>query len=322
MNTMNTMKNLKIMEWLIRREFWEHKGMILWAPVRLGLIMLALVVGAILYKGGRSADLERLNTAQNIEMKMEIGRLMASEYMITATPLFLMLAVIVFFYCLGAMYEERRDRSILFWKSLPVSDHQAVLSKVALALVVAPMITIVVGTISALLMLLVVCAAIGFQGINVFGIVFTSGELYLAPLRIFALWPVYLLWAIPTVGWLLMVSAWAKSRVFLWAVGVPVLALIMAAIINEILTLGWDIKWFAGHVLSRGLLGLFPGSWAAFDGGQMITAASFKAGIIGADPWFAQAWLSLGKADVWLGVAAGCAMIFAASRLRRWRDEG
>ena len=56
-----------------------------------------------------------------------------------------MLGFVVFFYCLGSLYDERKDRSVLFWKSLPVSDRDTVLSKALSALVVAPTLAIAVG---------------------------------------------------------------------------------------------------------------------------------------------------------------------------------
>src|SRR3546814_12295425 len=60
---------------------------------------------------------------------------------------FIVLAFVVFFYCLGALYDERKDRSVLFWKSLPVSDAQTVLSKVASAVVVAPVLAVIASLV-------------------------------------------------------------------------------------------------------------------------------------------------------------------------------
>ncbi len=161
---MKTTTKLETMNWLIRREFWEHKGMIFWAPVWVGLTLIALLASVIIYKGG-SIDQQVIQAASDPKMLAEIGRVMANSFMSTAMPLFVMLSVIVFFYCLGSMYDERRDRSILFWKSLPVSDQMTVFSKVALALIVAPAITIAVGTLTSLVLLLMACLAAAFHGV-------------------------------------------------------------------------------------------------------------------------------------------------------------
>ena len=58
------------------------------------------------------------------------------------------------FYCLDALYGERRDRSILFWKSLPVSDLTTVLSKASIPIVVLPLLTFAVTVATQLIMLL------------------------------------------------------------------------------------------------------------------------------------------------------------------------
>jgi ABC-2 type transport system permease protein len=81
-------------------------------------------------------------------------RIASGMYIAAGSPLFIMHAGVVFFYCLGALYDERRDRSILFWKSLPVSDAMTVLSKAVTALCVAPLITIALATVASLALLL------------------------------------------------------------------------------------------------------------------------------------------------------------------------
>ncbi|MGZ8304721.1 MAG: hypothetical protein ACXW2U_19610, partial [Telluria sp.] len=245
---------------------------------------------------------------------------MSTGYLAASAPLFVMLSVIVFFYCLSAMFEERRDRSILFWKSLPVSDQQTVLSKVVIAMCVAPLITIAVATFASVLILLLTCAALAFRGINLFGVVLSTPQVYLAPLQIVGLLPVYALWALPTVGWLLMVSAWAKSKVFLWAVGTPVIAIIIVKWANTLMGVGINADWFIQNVVARGLLGLVPGAWFGF---EQISPVLLTAGRqIDTTSVFLQSWMTLAGPSVWVGAIAGAAMIFAAMRLRRWKDEG
>lgn len=316
------MKTLKTMEWLVKREFWEYKGMFFWAPVRLGLIMIALLFAIMIYSGGNGISFDGHNVTAVLEHKTEVVTAMANSYIAASVPVFMMLGAMVFFYCLGAMFEERRDRSILFWKSLPVSDQMTVLSKVALALVVAPLISIAVGIITSFLILMIICVVMAFQGFNFFGSLFSNGDFYLTPLRLIGMWPVYVLWAIPTVGWLLMVSAWARSKVFLWAVGMPILGLLVAKMADFVFKLNLDVQWLSHHIVLRVLGGLFPGIWAGFqDGAKQIMINQPEHG---ADmgSMFSNAWMSLLDAGMWGGVVAGVLMIFAAIKLRRWRDEG
>ena len=160
---------MKTMKWLLRREFWENKGSMFWAPLIVAMVMLTFIGGTVAYgaathslhfgdsvvvNGHEVSKVDALN-ALPVEKRTEIANIVANSYLAASAPLFGVLPVVVFFYCLAALYDDRRDRSILFWKSLPVSDQMTVLSKVATALIVAPMITIAIGTAVSMLMLLI-----------------------------------------------------------------------------------------------------------------------------------------------------------------------
>jgi ABC-2 type transport system permease protein len=151
-----------------------------------------------------------------------------------------------------------------------------------------------------------------------------SPGLYLGPLRVFGLLPVYCLWALPTVGWLLMVSSWARSKVFLWAVGVPLLLLILTVWAGKLTQTESDVSWIQMNVIGRALLGTLPGSWYLFEP-QLLpqTHALAEGGShMARIDVFSNSWSSLALPAVWLGAAAGAAMLYVAIRLRRWREEG
>lgn len=317
---MNTMK------WLIKRELWEHKGMLLWAPaVVAGLLALLVAVALLLghnvtiMDDGVPIDIDQVTMTDSV--KARVVATAANFYMAASAPVFLMLGVLVFFYCLGALHDERRDRSLLFWKSLPVSDHMTVLSKAALALAVTPLITIAIGTVLSLLLLAMTGLAMAVHGTNLFGALLSSPDFYLAPLRVVGMLPVYMLWALPTVGWLLMVSSWARSKVFLWAVGIPLVAAVLLAWADKVFAFGWNAQWFLHAVVTRILLGVTPGSWFLF--GHVDPEREVHAiGDVSAADVFSASWASLGTASLWIGVAAGVAMLAAAVWMRRRREEG
>jgi ABC-2 type transport system permease protein len=237
--------------------------------------------------------------------------------MFIAAPLYFLFSFIVFFYCLGALYDERRDRSILFWKSLPISDGLTVLSKVAMAAVVAPLITIAIATVSSLFLLFVFSVALATKGIHVFGAVLSSPSLYLAPVQLAGLVPVYLLWALPTIGWLLMVSSWARSKAFLWAVGAPLMSLALLSGANSLFQFHWNTAWYAENIVARGLLGLVPGGWFSFAGIDREHLSHHAA----TTEIFTQSWATLASPHLWAGAVAGAAMIYVAVTMRRWREE-
>ena len=324
---MNTMK------WLLRREFWEHKGALMWAPVVVGTLMVLLIssIAALGISQGKLGDSVTVNgehvsaTAMIKQLPPEklqyISDAVAGAYMGLAAPLLMVMAIVVFFYCLACLGDERRDRSILFWKSLPVSDSETVLSKVIIAAFVAPLITIAVAFVVSLLTMLIIGAVLAFNGINLFGAILSNTDFYLMPLRVIGLLPVYILWALPTIGWLMMVSAWAKSKAFLWAVGAPIIAVIMIKWAQFLLGVNLDVHGFVYHVISRGLVGLVPGVWLPLTEMNprllMDASGNLSAGLV-----FEQSYLSLTHPSAWIGALAGATMIFAAMRLRRWKDEG
>ena len=329
---MNTMK------WLLRREFWEHKGGFVWAPVIAALIMLVLVGGVLGYGvasgkmasdsvsirvDGEEVHHTSVSKVLTTEKRAEVASMAANNYIAVGAPVFVVLPVVAFFYCLAALYDDRRDRSILFWKSLPISDTDTVLSKLVTVLVVAPLITIGIATAAALAILFFAGIATSSHGVNLFGLVLTNVNFYLAPLYLVGMLPVYILWALPTVGWLLLVSSWAKSKVFLWAFGVPLFAAILLKWLDYLLGaaagLTVNADWVISNVLEAIMLGLVPGTWFSHAGSALPQPTSSGVPLL---PMLTYSWSTLAKPALWAGVVAGVAMIAGAIRLRRWRDEG
>ncbi|MEN3277504.1 MAG: type transport system permease protein [Massilia sp.] len=329
---MNTMK------WLLRREFWENKGGFVWAPAIAALIMVVLVGGVVAYGvatgkmdgetisvqvDGQELHRSEIGKIVPPEARAQMASLAANNYIAVGAPILAVLPVVAFFYCLSALYDDRRDRSILFWKSLPVSDTETVLSKLATVLVAAPLISIGIVTAASLAILLFAGIATSQHGINLFGAVLTNVNFYLAPLYLVAMLPVYILWALPTAGWLLLVSSWAKSKVFLWAVGVPLIAAVLLKWLDFLLGMysGATINadWIINNVLETILLGLVPGTWFMEAGAALPQPTSGGVPLL---PMLSYSWSTLAQPKLWAGVLAGVAMIAGAIRLRRWRDEG
>jgi ABC-2 type transport system permease protein len=326
---------MKTLNWMLRREVWEHKGSLFWAPVIVAAILLFFTVasagyGVLAHDGaveavvnGRQVHVTDFRDMP-APMREAIVQVAGNSYLAAAVPLFIMLAFTVFFYCLSALYDERRDRSVLFWKSLPMSDQLTVFSKVVTAAVVAPVITTVTAVLMSLALLLIMGTFLAFKGVNLFGILLATPALYLAPLFLIGMLPVYILWALPTIGWLLMVSSWAKSKVFLWAIGVPLIALVIVKWVDFLVTgnqgMNTGLTYLAKEAVNRGLGGLVPGIWFAFSD-HTVRMRPGDHGIELATV-FQQSWMTLAAPGVWIGAAVGVAMIFVAIRMRRWRDEG
>ncbi|KRG43937.1 ABC transporter permease [Stenotrophomonas panacihumi] len=307
--------------WLLKREFWEHRGGFLWAPVITGSIVVLLygllaVIGSIAgrnYNGGFNLD-EGPQKVHEIVGAFGDGVLLAGILLVCVV-----LAFVVFFYSLGALYDDRRDRSVLFWKSLPLSDTQTVLSKAAWALVLAPVVALLVGLAIGLALWVITGLTVTVNGLPAGGAVFTHSH----PLRIvgtaLGTLPLYVAWALPTVGWLMFCSAWSRTKPFLWAVLIPILACVIVSMMDILpgLHIRHDILWYI--VVYRGLLSVAPGTWYVLvdtPKGELNTPDELARVFDLSDGWHV-----FTTPDLWIGVVVGVALIVGAIYMRRWRDE-
>ena len=326
---------------LLRREFWEHKGGFFWAPMVAGAIFLVLAMmgigigevaksrigdqAEVHLEGGsfqlNGLDLGALTEKMSAHDLRELGQAVdAALFMSAGWPL-IVLAFVVFFYCLGALYDERKDRSVLFWKSLPVSDRDTVLSKVVSAAVVAPALALVAAVITMFGFLLLLSVLALLHGGNPVTLLWGPGSPLAIGAKLLATLPVYAVWALPTIGWLLLCSAWAKSKPFLWAVMIPLFAAIFVSWFDLMRLFELDSGWFWKHVFARLLFSVAPGSDLLYRGNGFEIAED---GIERVDQMLSlsTAYGAFLQPEIWIGAVAGAAMILAAIRLRRWRDEG
>lgn len=320
---------MNAVKWLIRREFWENKGGFFWAPVVAGGIFLLLNLAGLavaMAAAGRAhiqiglVKIDALMEKVDPEAIAMAAAGVDLTFALVAMAVSFVTAIVVFFYCLGAMYDERKDRSILFWKSLPLSDRDTTISKVVSAVVLAPSIGLLAGVATAFGMLLILTVFAAFNGQNVFGLLFWQAHPFKMAAIVLATLPVSALWALPSVGWLMLCSAWAKSKPFLWALGVPVGTGIMVSWFDLMQAIKQPDIWFWEHVVGRVLFSVVPGSWVDqasinFDRGFDSPVDALNVVTLG------NLYSPLLSANLWIGAAAGIAMLVLAARLRRWRDE-
>ena len=330
---------------LLKREFWEHKGGFFWAPIWAGGISLVLTLMALVVAevAGRRAvasgkmqidgdvkinglDLSALTSKMDAgDLQKLAGGIDISAVMSSAWPM-VVLAFVVFFYCLGSLYDERKDRSVLFWKSLPVSDRDTVLSKAASALLVAPLIAVGVAIACMFGFLLLLSTFVLLHNGNPMTLVWGPGNPLQLAGSMLATIPVYALWALPTVGWLLLCSAWSKSKPFLWAIMLPVFSGIFISWFDIMNLFDLESGWFWKNIVARGLLSAVPGTWfdVAHINNAHITSSEAARQIESVHQLLSlkTTYSVLLTPQLWIGAVVGAAMIYGAIRLRRWRDEG
>src|SRR6266536_1272294 len=197
------------MFWSVRRELWENRSIYIAPLIVAAVQVIGLAISTIGMAERRRAVL-LLDPAQQraaIELPYDIAAIM----------MIVTVFIVGVFYCLDALHGERRDRTILFWKSLPVSDLTTVLSKAIIPLVILPLLAFAITVCVQLIMVLMSSANLLMHGVN--------PATTWAHFPLFQNWLVLLyglvaiaLWHAPIYGWLLLVSGWARRATFLWAV--------------------------------------------------------------------------------------------------------
>jgi ABC-2 type transport system permease protein len=277
--------------WSVRRELWENRSIYVAPLIAAGVVLFGFLVSA-----RRLAPLVRNMKAHDPggEAAAYLLPYGIAAFVILATSL-----VVAVFYCLGALHNERRDRSILFWKSLPVSDLVTVASKACIPLAVLPAITFVIIIITQLIIVglgSIVLAAAGLSAADIgrFSILDQTGVLAYA---LFAL----TLWHAPLYGWFFLVSAWARRAPFLWAFGVPI-----AATVFETVAFGTTI---VSRFFWNRLAGGFDQAFQTHGGGPgMVVLPQIDAIRFFSNP------------DLWLGIAVALAFFAGCVWMRRYRE--
>ncbi len=284
------MSKMQLFYWSVRRELWEYRSIYV-APLAAAGVFLFGFLFSLIHLPRRVEGIS-LHDQQRIVL---VGPYDMAAGLIMVTAL-----IVAVFYCLDALYGERRDRSILFWKSLPVSDLTAVLAKAFIPIVVLQLLAWAITSATQLIMLLLSSAVLAASGQSV-GILWTQVSFFqMSFMLLYHLLTVHALWYAPFYCWLLLVSAWARRAPFLWAILPPLAIGVVEKVAFNTLYFGN----FIGYRLTGGMevMGSSAPDRLPIDPGMQITPGHFLA--------------SLG---LWLGLAVAAAFLYAAARIRRAR---
>ncbi|NVJ60237.1 MAG: hypothetical protein HWE27_07605 [Gammaproteobacteria bacterium] len=292
--------NVTTFKTLVQREFWENKSLSR-APVIIAAVLLfSMLVGmftaqsAIFSMGDSQIDLSSISDVVASKGDAELNKFMlAYQYIGFLSPLTIGLIFVLFFYALGSLYNERRDRSILFWKSMPVSDTQTVLSKVFTAFIVAPTITAAVAVIAQIVGLIFATFMVWINGGSAWDLVWSNSSLFLVIFNDFASLIILALWMAPILGWLWLVSAFANRAAFLIAVFVPLGVMLVEALILR-----------SAHFAN--VIGEHFGQLEYL--GESMVEKGHPFGLTG-------------QTGFWIGLVIAIAFIAGAIYIRRFRDD-
>ena len=199
---------------LLQRELWEHRSIYV-APAVIALLVILTTLTAQVSVDGTHLDLGIIG-ASNFPENARAGALTVAMLGMSITFFFAMV-ILAAFYSLDSLYAERKDRSILFWRSIPSTDFETVLSKLLTATVVIPLVTFAMIVVTHLVVLLTTSVWLAIRGGNAFHLIWSSAPF----LDVWAATLVFLLalplWLAPFTGWFLLVSAFTKRSPFLTA---------------------------------------------------------------------------------------------------------
>jgi ABC-2 type transport system permease protein len=280
---------LTCIAWSVRREIWENKSLYLGPIIAALFVLLAVSIGV-----------SHVTIPPDFDVASKAAMVMGPLASL-AGPIMFVSFVIAFFYCLDALYGEKRDRSILFWKSLPLSDLVVVSSKVTIPMLVVPAITLITAMALQLIVLIVGSAILAARGISVTSLITT--------LPLFQFWGVQMLrvaalvlWYSPLFAWLFLVSVCAKRTPFVWAILIP----IGAAVLERIA--------FGSFYIGRTILERLAG------GGKLIEVAQSENNRILSPVPATDITPLVSSAAFWIGLGIAIAILAAVVYLRRSRE--
>jgi ABC-2 type transport system permease protein len=276
--------------WSLRRELWENRSLYVVPLATAAVVLFALTVRAGVLLPGRMRALPALDALRQQSS-------LASPFSMLASMVIVLTYIVAAFYCIDALHGERRDRSILFWKSLPVSDVTTVLSKAAVPLVVLPLFIVAIVIATQLALLLLSSIVVLLNGLSVATLWARVPLFRMSLVMVYGL-VAHALWHAPLYAWLLLVSAWARRTPILWAVLPPVA-------ISMVEGMAFGTSHFAGWIGYRLT-------------GTLAVAFDFKAqgGIV---PRL-EPLKFLGTPGLWTGLLVAAAFLAVAVRLRRYRE--
>lgn len=216
---------------LLKREWLEHKETFIWVPIIVSVVIVIFVVVfqdvasemLIETSESRSEVIDGVTYTNEDKRTVSLSEVMSGgDEGAAAADLrgyySLPLVVIILLALLASTLDERKDGSILFFKSMPVSDTLTILSKYTAIVWLAPLITL------GCILLLQLCFAT-WSGLNPnswpqFAGASVGGYLQLATATIVG-YLLYGLWAFPVFAWVMLVGAWSQRGAILWALGIP-----------------------------------------------------------------------------------------------------
>ncbi len=297
---------------LIRREIWEHRSIYV-TPAAIAVIVTLGTLAMLLFAGGYAKELDvAIFGAQNLAGDAERQVALTGFFVGTSWLFLFALAILTVFYTLDSLYAERKDKSILFWRSLPITDAETVLSKLLTALVIIPLVAVLAIIATHIVNLIVTSLWVSAKGGDAGHLIWGSVPLLDNWMSALVVTLASAIWMSPFIGWFLFVSAFTKRSPLLMAfmplVVIPLVELIFLR----------STVFFEAVFTRRGMMPLFKG----MDMSEFFDEDRLR---VNAEAVSLLSYLDVGQflssLSMWAGVLVCGLLTTAAIYVRRYRDE-
>jgi len=301
---------------LIKREVWEHRS--IWiTPAAVAFVVTFIAIAAVImvaaFGEAINPEIERIADAT---LPDAVRRAALAVFLLGNTTVFMMaMWFLMIFYCLDSLYAERKDKSILFWRSLPITDAETVISKLLTVAVAIPIATMAAVIVSHLLNLVIMSIWLSTEGVNPFRFIWGAVPLFDTWAAVFVFLLAIPVWLAPLLGWFLFISAWAKRGPFLRAV-MPIAIL---PILEYIIFKSWHLGMAIVKRLSLEAMPIFD----IFEFAKQFDDDNLHNMLAENISLFSVLDVSkfLGSGEVWAGIVVCGLFVTAAIYVRRYRDD-
>jgi ABC-2 type transport system permease protein len=279
--------------WSVRRELWESRSIYI-APL--------VVAAIVLFANGINMAIRLPHKIRGLSalVPSRQGPAVYTQFCLAASVILFSGFIVAVFYCVGALNSERRDRSILFWKSLPISDRTTVLAKAIVPMAIVPLITYLVALATQYVMALLGTLILLGHRVSPFALWVHLPFFTLSLVMLYGLFA-HVLWYAPIYCWLLLVSAWSRRATALWAL-LPVFAILF---IERVAFGTSNFAWLLKYRLTGAMLEGFTvnATRVSIDSLSQLDPLRF-----------------FSSAGLWSGLVFAAICLAAAVRLRRNRE--
>ncbi len=294
---------------LLKREWLEARLPFFWLP--LGILGFILILSLMLLVSSAFGEIEIVTSSDQpfsnlmfidqwsdaeVEERMRLFRVLVT------TPFYLVYLISALFVLLGALYDDRKDRSVLFWKSLPVSDLQTVASKLVLPVWIAPLVMIACAVLAQIVLLVVLSAFLWLTELGDAARLWWHSGLISGTFSLVLGFLIQGLWVLPVIGYLLLISATVPRLTLLWAVLLP----IVPAVLEGIFFNTDRLTRFIERHIEPAALPNFVGDDERIM--PVLTSVGEQLALL----------LNL---DLWLGVLIGALLLYGAVLMRGMKNE-